>query len=343
MSDTIETPAAPEEPGDDLRSVIAAAYRASVAEPNEGQERNERGQFASQEAEDAPADGVETDQPEDQADEPEKPAIDPPQSWSADEKAIWSTLSDAAQAAIIRREKDIDRALSERAAETRDVQSLREVAEQHRADIAEIGVAPAVVLRNAVTWDRALRTDPIRALSAMAAQYGVDLSRLSQSAPTLSNAPVDAPNHELTALQQRIAQLEEATNRERQASTLSVIESFEKAKAPDGSLAHPYFADVKVDMGRLIAADDSLSLDEAYEKAVWANAGTREKMRAAEAAAEKAKAEAARKAAEAKAATARRTASVRDNGPPRNGTEHRPDGSVRSDILAAMREANARL
>jgi len=337
------------EPGDDLRSIIGAAWDEAEQQQDTGdgeRARDERGRFAAtaQETDDAPTDD-EPDQPEAKADEPaEEPAIDPPQSWSADEKAIWSTLSDAAKAAVIRREREIDRALSERAPETQDVREFRQVAEAYRDQIAEIGAAPSMVLKNAITWDRALRTDPVRALSAMARQYGIDLAQISQAAPEQLNAPIDQTNPQIAHLHRRIAELEAATAQERQMSTAATIEAFETAKDASGALRHPYFAEVRVDMGRLITADPTLSLEQAYDKAIWANPETRGKLRAAEAAAEKAKADAARKAAEAKASAARRAAaSVRDGGVPRNGTAGKSDGSVRSDILIAIEEVSARL
>lgn len=117
------------------------------------------------------------------------------------------------------------------------------------------------------------------------------------------------------------------------------IEEFKSATDASGNLLHPHFDDVEADMTMLanIAGANKQqpfpSLDELYERAVWANPSTRaalqaqdEERRTAQAqAAEKKRAEEAR----AKAAAARRAGSSVTGAP---GTGQAPSGRRPSDL-----------
>ncbi len=88
-------------------------------------------------------------------------------------------------------------------------------------------------------------------------------------------------------------------------------------------------------MGRLLLAGTATSLQDAYEQAVWATAGTRTQMIAAQTA------EAARKAKEMETANRSRRATISLNGAP-NGTvpppaaRDNPNATVADDVRAAM-------
>ncbi|NBW77376.1 MAG: hypothetical protein EBR34_16525, partial [Sphingomonadaceae bacterium] len=100
-----------------VREIIEQASQGRTAEEITGGTAPERardasGRFAAKDAEpgETAAEEVSTDQPTPPAEEPETPAIQPPQAWSGPEKEVFASLPPAAQEAILRRERDVDRA-----------------------------------------------------------------------------------------------------------------------------------------------------------------------------------------------------------------------------------------
>jgi hypothetical protein len=83
---------------------------------------------------------------------------------------------------------------------------------------------------------------------------------------------MDGPAKEL---RQQKAALEAETERLRSESSSrsrqdveAKINAFRDAKSPEGTPLHPYFSDVESEMALLIQANPSLSLDDAYDRAV---------------------------------------------------------------------------
>jgi len=148
-----------------------------------------------------------------------------------------------------------------------------------------------------------------------------------------------------TAEQQRQAQaqrLEQQRRDQEAAAANQEVTDFVNEKSADGTPLHPYFADVSSHMVALAKAERDAgrrpNLQAIYDQAVWAHPPTREKLLAAQAAAqaEKSRQESLAKAAEAKKAAA----SVR--GAP--GSGHAPAaGSSKAkslrDVIAEAAEA----
>lgn len=87
----------------------------------------------------------------------------------------------------------------------------------------------------------------------------------------------DQPNAELTALRQEVQQLKSGFTQEQQAKLTAAKESIQKevdAFAAD-TKAHPYFDECSEDIAKLISA--GYALNDAYDKAVWANPVSRAK------------------------------------------------------------------
>lgn len=108
MSETIDAPApeaAAADESDTLRDVLSRAF--DETPEDSGPPRDEQGRFASrQAAEGADAETTSTENVETKAEEPEVPAIVPPQSLSAAEKEAFGNLPREAQEIILRREQE---------------------------------------------------------------------------------------------------------------------------------------------------------------------------------------------------------------------------------------------
>lgn len=325
MSETMEANApveTPEAQADDLRSVLGAAFKEHSAEPRD---RDERGRFAAREpAHDA---GTEqhTDQPEGQAGEqPEAAAIEPPTSWSDAEKQHWTGLSREAQDAILRRERDMDKALADRAGEAKAFEPLRDVLAPYQAKHAMMGLSDAEAVGRLLKAQEALERDPDKAFPELARAFSYDLRRLFPN----QTQPTQTQPQQQQFRDPRVDDLLAHQEREQHAAAARQVEAFGKDPA------HPHFEDVRAHMGRLVQADPGLSLKDAYEQAVWANPVTREKLLTAQRQADEAK-----RAKEAKdrAEAARRAGSSVRSAAPAGSVINAPAGSLREEIERAIR------
>jgi hypothetical protein len=134
------------------------------------------------------------------------------------------------------------------------------------------------------TWKFA-RQSPVDFAKQFIQQYRIDPQALGlggghhQDQPGGNVAEQIPGDPAVASLQQRLEAIEaerqrdaEARATQQQQQIHADIQAFgsETDKA-SGVLAHPYFNDVKVDMGALMAAGRAKTMQEAYEKACWAD------------------------------------------------------------------------
>ncbi len=175
-------------------------------------ERDETGRFRGDESAqtDAPAE-TEVSQDKTPTEEAKQavvaPAIQPPQSLSAEEKAEWATLPPKAQEIIARREREATQAFSRQGNELKAVEPIRNVIEQHRDIFERNGVTPDDGIGRLLNAERMLSENADAAIVTIAQAYGVDLARLVSGQQAAGNQPP-----EVGQLHQRIAWLEGQLN-----------------------------------------------------------------------------------------------------------------------------------
>jgi hypothetical protein len=144
----------------------------------------------------------------------------------------------------------------------------------------------------------------------------------------------------LSALEQDKQQRIDQDNAARLQSAQHDIETFANEKDGEGNLAHPFFAELQDEMMGFARADQLAGrtpiLKDLYDRAVWANAGTRDRALASQREAEERQEAANRKA---KADAARRAGSSITGSPssgqvPNSGQPS--DRSIRDEIRANM-------
>ena len=335
--DIEEQDAAP--PTDDVRSDVASAL-ASLKEPEtagaddapqaDTRQRNERGQFvkADETVEQQPAPEPQPvtvpDADPSKVNEPQpSTAAVAPAGWSAEAKAEFGKLPPAVQAAVIKRESEINDGGARWSEEKKTLLShfepLRETSNRY-------GVHPAEALKRLATANDYLERDPAGALRWLADAYKVDLSKLATDAP----APRPQADPMVSQLSEKVSSLEQFIQTQQANEVNGSLTAF--AAAP----GHEHFEAVRVDMGKLMLAGLASNLQDAYDKAVWANADTRAKALASQ----NAGALAAQKQKEATDKARRGAISV--NGSP--GAPLAParvangSGSVEDDVRAAMEQ-----
>lgn len=297
MSETTTTQE-PEAPavGDDLESVLTAAYNESMAKaeaeeagtPSE-RPRDESGRFAKAEGE-APA-AEAKDEPS--TDQPKDTAPDRPESWSETE---WQALTPEARETVARRERDMHAALVDRATENQELDRYRQAYAPHEARMREAGIThPSEALERLLGWEDAVRRDPANAIPRLAAAVGFDLRTLSPSDPSTAALAPPVPMRD-----PRVDQMLEANERAERARVEADIAAF-KADSKN-----QHFETVRPVMAQLVQANPSMTLAQAYEAAVWADP----KIRAEQIAKERAAAQAELKTSETRRAKEARAASV---------------------------------
>jgi hypothetical protein len=311
VSASVETPAAPAEP-QTIRDTALAAYEAiEKREREEGKERGPDGRYASSQPNDA--------EPEAAA-QPERLA--PPEGFSDKAQVDWNRLPRSVQEGILSRVTAAPPAPPpDPFVET--ARSLRGAFEQH-------GLIPERALPDIVNAWQQLVANPQAVLPELAKRFGVEWGGPPQQAQPneAQNVWVDP---EIQRLRTEIAELkqfqQERISREQAAQAAEVQRVYQSTRAELDAFAKdkPDFEAVRQDMAALIQSGAAKDLQDAYEKAVWANPQTRAARLEAERKAEEAK-------RQAEAEKARRAAAI----------NVRSDSRVNPAPAATMRETMER-
>jgi ferritin-like metal-binding protein YciE len=247
-------------------------------------------------------------------------------------KAKWATLPPDVQRYVLDRESQTHKAITEKGQRASLYDAIEQaIGENKTALVAEYGDIPRAIQMLVNVSTQAGR-DPLRFIEWFAGQRGIDLRAHFASQAGQPAAPADPMQN---ALVSEVTQLKQHIERQQAETLQSTISQFEQAKDANGKPLRPHFADVRLDMGRLIASGAAQGLEDAYAKAVRMNDAVWAKAQAVEEAerAAKAKAEAAAKAAEAKKAA---SINLRSRGAV-SGSPGRPQ-DIRSSLEATYRK-----
>jgi hypothetical protein len=292
-TEALEAPATEAAPS--LTESLGAIFdkvQEAPTEPSEGPARDPAGRFAGKQ--------TEVQAPTVPDSEPEDPAIAaPPQSWTAQMREKWSTLSPDVRKYVGEREAETHRRITEQGQEVARLKQLDEVVSPYRQAFNLAGVQEAAALKQVLEVQSLLQRDPVNGLRWIAQQYGVTADQLTQMAPEGPRDPYVA------TLLNKVQQLEAATAAQQAQATQAMqsgiateIETF--AKDP----ARPHFEAVREEMGRLIGSGVASTFADAYDKAVWSVPTIRAQLIAEERKAAAAELEKARQAEQAKRAQA---------------------------------------
>jgi hypothetical protein len=277
------------------------------------------------------------------ASEPAPPAKDhrPPAAWSAQAKADFAQLPAHIRAEVLKRERDMDLGLAERAAELKRYEPLEQAIAPHRQRLAMSGLSEDQYLRALIAADEALRgPNPLQAIAAIARQYGVDLTR--QQAPQQPGSPAHpspsatgalgqlAPP-QLSGLIQEVAALK-ASLAQQSSAYRAESQSRKDAELAAFAADHLYFENVRADMARLIDSGLATDLKDAYARACWARDDIRPLMLREQQARET-------EAARAKAAAARAAGGSITGAPTPGqiGQPQNPNATIEDDVREALR------
>lgn len=261
-------------------------------------------------------------------------AVKPPPGFSPTAKVVWDkeALSKEEWAAvkndIAKRNEEVGRGF-EKLAEYKPIERYAEMARQS-------GTTLDKALENYVGIEQELSRDMIGGVSRICQNQGVHpVALANQILARYGAAPSEVqagepqgyqrPNVDLSPITKELSELRSYVQQQQTATVQTEIQRF--ASDPK----HTFFENVKADMGRLMNSGYAESMDDAYEKACWANPEIRNLLIKQQAA------PASDQSAKVAAATQARAASKSITGSPiPNASAKGPDISLEDEIRQHM-------
>ncbi len=194
-----------------------------------------------------------------------------PKSWKAEMHEHFAKLDPSVQEYVETRENQMAEGVKAVAEDARFGKTLKEVIAPYKGLIQAQGLTEDKAIGTLLNAHHILTNAPpqqkAQYLSQLARSYGIDLGQTPQT-----QTQVDPM---VRQLQQQVSQitnqLTQTQTRELEAKRLEVSTQVEKFASAD----HPYFDEVADDIVAYINAGHSL--EDAYQKAVWANPLSRQK------------------------------------------------------------------
>lgn len=240
-----------------------------------------------------------------------KPAIDAPISWTAEQKAKWATLPPDTQAYIAQRDKESHDAITRAGQQIKAFEPIGKVIEQYGHVFQKNGLQPHDGIARMMAVNEMLETDAPAAIREIARVYGVNLS-----GETEQNAePASREVAELKAELARVKSHLTAQDRQREAAANETL----AREIADFAKDKPHFESVRKVMAGLMTSGAAETMQEAYDRAIYADPTIRQSLQveAQKAAEDKRKAEEAErvKAAKRAAGVNVKSSTGQSNGP----------------------------
>lgn len=199
--------------------------------------------------------------------------ISPPKSWKSETKDIWAKLPEDARKVIESREAEVEQGFTKLDEDRNFGKSLKEVIAPYLPIITAEGGTPASAVKDLLNTAYILRTAPIAQKTALfrqlAQQYGVDL--------TQNNTTTVQPDQILRQTQQQLADLQKKIEQQpevfRQQQENLAVKSQIDAFAADPKNTH--YEKLKPVMASLLQTGQAKDLQDAYDKASWADPDVR--------------------------------------------------------------------
>ena len=252
--------------------------------------RDESGRFKSakpaQEAASAETEIPQDQPPAEEVKTVEEPSIPAPQSWSAEAKAKWATLSPDIQAVVAKREREAHEAITRQGNELSAYKPIKQVVEQFKDVFERYGVTPDDGIGRLLEANRRLETDPYAAIAELANAYGVDLGYYSQQAKQQGSMPPEVAqlHRQIAAQQQQIQEMsnwiagrERHETETRTQSANALLEKFSADKPDEWPLlekdihAELLALNAQVEAGLIEPLSADQKLDRAYKRALQLN------------------------------------------------------------------------
>lgn len=208
--------------------------------------------------------------------EQEQTAAQAPEHWSADDRTMFDKLDDEAKEFLLRRhrqmESDYTRKTQENAAAIKVGRLLDEAMDPAvRADLRRIGVDNESYIRQMMQWHHMSVVNPAEFARNVVRQLRLDPAQLFGEGWTEGQEDTDPQSQRMAAIEQRLNQDQNERYNQAVAETQAKVTAFKDEKDAAGNLLRPHFEEVRKDMAQFLRVDNSMSLQDAYEAAVFKN------------------------------------------------------------------------
>jgi len=240
-----------------------------VTEPEQGEEkaaegrsRDEKGRFAAKQETEQPQPEVKATEVKEQV-QPEVQAVErkAPTTWRKEAAAQWASIPDSLKDEILKRENDARLGIQNYKSAADIGRQYEEASKPFSQTFQQLGVTPVQAFQYLLNADAKLRysnpQEKARYFSELARNYGIDLSQVVQLPPVPPE--YQQMQQELNKLRQQQTRWEEQQN----ASLNSEIERFAET--------HEHLEAVRPAMAVLLEKGLAKDLQDAYEKAIWAD------------------------------------------------------------------------
>lgn len=276
--------------------------------------------------------------------------VEAPQHWPATDREMFAKQSPEAQKWILGRHKAMEADYTRRTQEIAPIRRLKEGIDEvfapFRDAMARDGIDEVSAIKQLVAAHNYLQQKPAEAIGWLAEKYGIDLKQVVEGAG--ASGTEGQPDPRLLKLDSKVAEVDKKVTsvltaheqREHQAR-LNEVTQFADAKDAQGKPLRPYFDEVATDIRDLIVASGGkLALQDAYDRAIYANPQTRAKVLAAQDAERRAKEEAERKA---KADAAKKASAGNVSGQGAATSVVAKTDSLRADLVSAFEASEGRV
>jgi len=191
-----------------------------------------------------------------------------PKSYTKQFQESFETLSPDWQKYLVEREKQIEKGFSEMGNKLNASKWADKFFEERKERLKNLGFQSAEdYISQLICLDDALEENPSEALACLAKAYGIKQGNNNASSSVTQQQFLEALN-----------EAQKAFERQRSDAAFFDVSRFERAVNDNGDLKHPYLRQVKNEMIGALKSGEALSLEEAYQKALWLNEQTRDKM-----------------------------------------------------------------
>ncbi len=206
-------------------------------------------------------------------------AVGAPKTWTKAALEKWATVDPTVQAEVLKREEDFMRGIGQYKEKADLGDRYDKVVEPFRGVLAAENIDPVQLFQsfsaNHYLLTRGTPQQKLELTANLIQGYGIDFAALSEF---IGSADRSAPDPELVALRRELAEIKGSLTQRATAETeatrgqiVQEIETFGKDPS------HPYFDELSEDIAKLVETGLATSLQEAYDKAVYANPVTRQK------------------------------------------------------------------
>jgi len=243
--------------------------------------RDEKGRFAAQQKDATTPQAPELPTEQTPAPEADKP-VPMLASWTAQQRADFAKLPKEAQQIVYERGRDMEahfsRTTQHLSQQINAYNDLNQVLAPYEKAWNLNGVSRVPVIKQLLEAQEFINSDPHGAIRWIAETTGVNLAEVAQGAPQVDPQYLSM-QQQLAQMQQYIQQQEQQTQSYVLNNATAEINSFASETNADGSPLRPHLQQIYQEMQPIVAdlrsqnpqASHRAILNEAYERACWAN------------------------------------------------------------------------